>query len=74
MAKQFSTYFVSWRDAKRRPIGLFVNENSYSAAASRALEDKLADLADEGWIIDRIIPASGVSPRQCAAFTIVAFK
>ncbi len=73
MGKQYSTYFVSWRDA-RKPIDMFPNENSYGKAAARALEEKLASLAEDGWIIDRVIAASGMTAKQCAAFTIIAFK
>lgn len=74
MGKQYSTHFVSWRDAKNRPLGVFVNENSYAAAAASALEDKLGELAETGWIVDRVLPAGGLTPKQCAAFTIIAFK
>ena len=74
MGKQFTTYFVSWRDSEKKPLGLFANENSYSAAAAQALENKLSEIADDGWIVERVIPATGVTPKQCAAFTIVAFK
>ncbi|MEO1015395.1 MAG: hypothetical protein AAFX08_09450 [Pseudomonadota bacterium] len=73
MGKQYSTHFVSWRDA-RNPVDMFPNENSYGKAAAKALEAKLGELAEEGWIIDRVIAASGMTPKQCAAFTIVAFK
>ena len=74
MAKQFSTFYVSWRDAKKRPLGLFTDETSYGKAASSALEAKLNELGEDGWIVDRIIPAAGLTPRQCAAYTIVVFK
>ena len=74
MAKQFATVFVSWRDARRRPIGLFANDTDYAQAAAQALETKLNDLALEGWIVERIIQASGLTPRQTAAFTVVVFK
>jgi len=74
MGKQFRTAYVSWRDAKSRPFGPFANENSYAQAAASALEAKLEELAGEGWIVERVVPATGLTPRQCAAFTIVAFK
>lgn len=50
------------------------SEEDFGRAASDALEAKLNALAEEGWIIDKIIPAFGLTPRQSAAFTIVAFK
>ncbi|MEM1398196.1 MAG: hypothetical protein AAGH38_12210 [Pseudomonadota bacterium] len=74
MSKRFETHFVSWRDAKNAPLGFFVNEHSYAQAAASALEAKLVALAEDGWIVDRIIPATGMTPKQCAGFTIVAFK
>ena len=74
MAKQFSTFYISWRDAKKRPLGLFADESSYGKAASSALEAKLNELGADGWIVDRIIPATGFTPRQCAAYTVVVFK
>jgi hypothetical protein len=74
MSKQFASFHVSWRDAKRRPLGLFADEASYNRSAAQALEVKLNDLAQEGWILDRIIPAIGITPKQTAAFTIVVFK
>lgn len=74
MSKQFGSFHVSWRDAKHRPLGLFADETAYGRAAARALEARLNELAAEGWIIDKIIPAAGIAPRQTAAFTIVAFK
>lgn len=74
MSKQFASCHVSWRDAKRRPFGLFDDEAAYHRSAALALESKLNDLAQEGWILDRIIPAVGITPKQTAAFTIVVFK
>lgn len=74
MSKQFAAFFVSWRHAKRRPLGLFSDESSYGKAAAQALEAKMNQLAQEGWIIDEIIPASGFTPKVTAGFTIIAFK
>ncbi|MEM9617605.1 MAG: hypothetical protein AAF936_06555 [Pseudomonadota bacterium] len=74
MSKQFSSFHVTWRDAERRPLGIFANERDYGRAAASALQDLLNQLADEGWIIQDIIPASGLTPRQTAAFTIIAFR
>ncbi|MGE0408307.1 MAG: hypothetical protein AB7P23_03485 [Amphiplicatus sp.] len=74
MSKQFASFHVSWRDARRRPLGLFADETSYARSAARALEAKLNDLAQDGWILDRVIPAAGITPKQTAAFTIVVFK
>lgn len=74
MSKQFAAFHVSWRDAKRHPLGIVADEAAYSRAAARALEAKLNDLAEEGWILDRVIPASGLTPRQTSAFTIIVFK
>ena len=74
MSKQFAAFYVSWRDAKKRPLGLFADEAAYGKAASRALEAKLNELAQDGWILDRVIPASGLTARQVAAFTIIVFK
>lgn len=74
MAKQFATFHVSWRDARRRPFEPFAGDAEYGRAAAQALEAKLNDLAQEGWIVDRIIPATGLTPRQSSAFTIVVFK
>ena len=74
MSKQFGAYFVSWRHAKRRPLGVFADEASYRRAAAEALEAKMNQLAQEGWIVDAIIPASGLTPRDSAGFTIVVFK
>lgn len=74
MSKQFAAFYVSWRDAKNRPLGLFADEAAYGKAAGRALEAKLNELAQDGWILDRVIPASGLTARQVAAFTIIVFK
>lgn len=74
MSKQFASFHVSWRDAKRRPLGLFSDDAAYARAAAQALEAKLNDLAQEGWILDRVIPAAGLTPKQTAAFTVVVFK
>ncbi len=74
MSKQFAAFHVAWRDVKRRPIGLFSNERDYGRAAAEALQERLNQLADEGWIIQEIIPASGLTPQQTAAFTVVAFR
>ncbi len=53
---------------------MFGGDEDFGRAASDALEGRLNALAEEGWIIDRIIPAFGLTPRQSAAFTIIAFK
>jgi hypothetical protein len=74
MSKQFASFHVTWRDAKRRPVGLFSDERDFGRAAAAALQDRLNQLADEGWIIQEIIPAFGFTPKQTAAFTIVAFR
>lgn len=74
MSKQFSTFHVTWRDAKRPAIGLFANERDFGRAAAAALQDRLNQLADEGWIIQEIVPAFGLTPKQTAAFTVVAFR
>lgn len=75
MAKQFATFYVSWRDSKSAPFGgPFSTEAAYGRAAAEALEAKLNDLAEEGWVIDRIIPAGGYTATLSAAFTIIAFK
>ncbi|MHA7871203.1 MAG: hypothetical protein ACX939_02520 [Hyphococcus sp.] len=74
MSKQFSVFHVSWRDATSRPWGLFANEREYGRAAAAALQERLNQLADEGWIIQDVIPASGLTPQQSAAFTVVAFR
>lgn len=74
MSKQFATFYVTWRDAPNRPLGLFMDDAAYGRAASKALEAKINDLAQEGWILDRVIPATGFTAKQTSAFTIVAFK
>ena len=74
MAKQFASFHVTWRDAKRAPVGLVANERDFGRAAAAALQTRLNELADEGWIVHDIIPASGVMPKQTAAFTIVVFR
>jgi len=74
MSKQYVTSFVSWRHAKRPPLGIFSDESSYGRAAAEALEAKINQLAQEGWIIDSIIPSRGMTVRDAAAFTIIAFK
>ncbi len=74
MAKQFATYYVSWRQAEDRPQNPFATAADYGSAAARALETKLNELAEDGWIIDKIIPAEGIDPKHTAAFTLVAFK
>jgi len=74
MSKQFAAFHVTWRDAKRRPFGLFADERAYGRAAAAALQDRLNDLADEGWIIQEIIPATGLTAKQTSAFTLIAFR
>lgn len=74
MSKQFATFYVSWRDSKKRPFLFDGNEADLGRAAADAREVKLNELAEGGWIVDRIVPASGFTPRQCSAFTIIAFK
>ena len=74
MSKQFGSFHVSWRDAKRKPFGLFADDASYARAAARALEAKLNTLAQDGWILDKVIPATGWTAKQTAAFTIIVFK
>ena len=74
MSKQFSAFHVTWRDAERRPFGLFANERDYGRAAAAALQERLNQLADEGWIIQDILPANGLTPQQTAAFTVIAFR
>jgi hypothetical protein len=73
MSKQYAAFHVSWRDSRKKPA-LFGSEEDLGRAAADSLEAKLNALAEEGWIIDRIIPAFGLTARQTAAFTIVAFK
>ena len=74
MTKQFASFHVSWRDAENIRVGLFAREHEYGRAAAAALQARLNRLADEGWIIQEIVPAFGLTPRQAAAFTIVAFR
>lgn len=74
MSKQFATFFISWRDAPNRPLGIAMDDAAYGRAAAQALEARLNDLAQEGWILDRVVPAFGLTPRQSSAFTIVVFK
>ena len=74
MMKQFASFHVSWRDAEAFRIGLFASERAYGRAAAAALQTQLNRLADEGWIIQEILPAGGLTARQRAAFTIVAFR
>lgn len=74
MAKQFASFYVSWRDAKRAPIGLFANERDYGRCAAAALQTRLNELADEGWIVQEIIPQAGIDPRISCAFTVVVFR
>jgi hypothetical protein len=73
MTKQYAAHHVSWRDSRRRP-GPFSHEAAYGRAAASALEEKLNDLAQDGWIVDQIIPARGFTPQQCSAYTVVVFK
>ena len=74
MSKQFAAFHVTWRDAKRPSAGLFANERDFGRAAAAALQERLNQLAEEGWIIQEIIPAGGIMPKQAAAFTIIAFR
>jgi len=74
MSKQFSAFHVTWRDAEHRPLGVFADERDYGRAAAAALQDRLNQLADEGWIIQDVIPAAGLTPKQTAAFTVIAFR
>ena len=74
MAKQYAAFFVSWRDAPDPPFALFANEASFGKASAAALEARLNALAEDGWIVDRIVAGGGLSPQQSASFTIVAFK
>jgi hypothetical protein len=73
MSKQYAAFHVSWRDSKKRPV-LFGGDEAIGRAAADALEAKLNALAEEGWIVDKVIPASGFTAQQSAAFTIIAFK
>lgn len=74
MSKQFAAFHVTWRDAKRPSIGLMPDERDYGRAAAAALQERLNQLADEGWIIHDIIQGSGLTPKQTAAFTVIAFR
>ncbi len=74
MSKQFAAFHVSWRDAKVRPLGLVADERDYGRAAAAALQSRLNQLADEGWIIQEVLPMTGLTPKQTAAFTIIAFR
>jgi hypothetical protein len=74
MSKQFAAFFVSWRDSRKRPFFFDANEADYARAAADALETRLNQLAAEGWIIDRVIAANGLTPRSSSGFTIIAFK
>ncbi len=74
MSKQFCTFHVNWRDAQHNAVGLFPDERDFGRAAAAALQERLNALADEGWIIQDIIPAAGVTPKHTAGFTIVAFR
>jgi len=74
MSKQFAAFYVTWRDAKKRPLGIFADERAYGRAAAEALQDRLNQLADEGWIIQDIVPATGLTAKQTAAFTLIAFR
>lgn len=74
MSKQFAVFHVSWRDAKNPLLGFFSNEADFGRAAAEALEAKLNELAQNGWITDKIIASAGLTPQQSAAFTVVAFK
>lgn len=74
MSKHFAAFHVSWRDAPRRPLGIAAGEAAYGRAAAQALEAKLNALAEEGWILERIIPATGLTPKQTSAFTIIVFR
>lgn len=74
MSKQFAAFHVSWRDAKVRPLGLIADERDYGRAAAAALQSRLNQLADEGWIVQEILPAAGITPKQTSAFTIIAFR
>ena len=65
MSKQYAAFHVSWRDSKKRPL-LFGGDEEMGRAAADALEQKLNVLAEEGWIIDRVIPAFGLTTRQSA--------
>jgi hypothetical protein len=74
MSKQFAAFYVSWRDAKRPVSGLFAESRDYGRAGAAALQERLNQLADEGWIIQEILPARGLTPKDTAGYTIVAFR
>ena len=74
MSKQFAAFHVTWRDAKRSSVGLLPDERDFGRAAAAALQERLNQLADEGWIIQEIIPSQGLTPKQSAGFTVVAFR
>lgn len=74
MSKQFAAFHVTWRDAKRASVGLFPDDRDYGRAAAAALQERLNQLADEGWIIQEIIPSQGITAKQTAAFTVIAFR
>lgn len=74
MTKQFSVFHVSWRDARRKPVGLFANERDYARAAATALQERLNALAEEGWIVNDILPGYGLTAKDTACFTVVAFR
>lgn len=73
MSKQYAAFHVSWRDSKKRPL-LFGDDAAFLKAAADALETTLNGIAEEGWIVDRVIQATGFTARQTAAYTIIAFK
>lgn len=74
MAKQYAVYSVSWRDAVNRPAWFTANPAEYQKSAAEALEAKLNHLAQEGWIIEKIIPCRSIHSNEATAFTIVSFK
>lgn len=73
MSKQYAAFHVSWRNSRKKPL-LFSSDDDFGRAAADALEQKLNELAEEGWIVDRIVPAFGLTSRQSAAYTVIAFK
>ena len=74
MSKQFAVFHISWRDAKKVPMGLFADSRGYGRAAAAALQDKLNALADEGWIVHEILPVHGFTAKETAAYTLVMFR
>ncbi|MEM9706143.1 MAG: hypothetical protein AAF850_08715 [Pseudomonadota bacterium] len=74
MAKQFTVFYVSWRDARNKPFALTANEQRLREAAADALEERLNTLADDGWIIDSVHAANGAVPKDTAGYTVIAFK